>query len=141
MFGWLNDNLNLNENKFNHVFIKYYKSCADGISKHNDKTLDLGLNSYIGNLSLDSKRKMKFTSKISKEVIEIPLKINSILFIGMKTNKIWVHEVKPDLRQEKFKSADELAYETRRLNLTFRTACIFMNLDTKKNIRSRSTNK
>jgi nicotinamidase-related amidase/alkylated DNA repair dioxygenase AlkB len=132
MFDWLNNNLNLYENKFNHVFIKYYKSCVDGIGKHSDKTLDLGLNSYIGNLSLGSKRKMKFTSKISKEVIEIPLKTNSILFIGMKTNKKWFHEVKPDLRQEKFKSADELAYETRRVSLTFRTVCTFMNLDTKK---------
>ena len=132
MFEWLNDNLNLDENKFNHVFIKYYKSCADGIGKHSDKTLDLGLNSYIGNLSLGSKRKIKFTSKISKEIIEIPLKSNSILFIGMKTNKKWFHEVKPDLRPEKFKSKDELAYETRRMSLTFRTVCTFMDINTRK---------
>ncbi len=75
---------------------------------------------------------MKFTSKLSKEVVEIPLKSNSILFIGMKTNKKWLHEVKPDLRPEKLKLPDELAFETKRMSLTFRTACTFMDINTKK---------
>lgn len=69
---------------------------------------------------------MKFTSKTTKEIVEITLKSNSILFIGMETNKKWFHEVKPDGRPIKEKTSDELAYNTQRMSLTFRTACTFM---------------
>lgn len=126
MFNWLNNNINIQQKQFNHVFIKYYKSCADGIGKHSDKTLDLDKNSFIGNYSIGSTRKMKFTSKTTKEIVEITLKSNSILFIGMETNKKWFHEVKPDGRPIKEKTTDELSYNTQRMSLTFRTACTFM---------------
>lgn len=130
MFDWLNDQIDLDGIKFNHVFLKYYKSCGDGIGKHSDKTLDLNKDSYIGNLSLGSTRKMTFKSKTTPNVINITLKTNSILFIGMETNKKWLHEVKPDLRQDSLKTPDELAYQTQRMSLTFRTACTFFNTQT-----------
>ena len=112
--------------------MKYYKSCADGIGKHSDKTLDLDKHSYIGNLSLGSTRNMTFTSKTNRIKINITLKSNSILFIGMETNKKWLHEVKPDLRPDKIKKSDELAYQTQRMSLTFRTACTYYNINTNK---------
>lgn len=132
MFNWLNTQIDLDGIKFNHVFLKYYKSCADGIGKHSDKTLDLDRNSYIGNLSLGSTRNMTFRSKLDNSVVQIELKSNSILFIGMKTNKRWLHEVKPDLRPDKIKKPDELAYQTQRMSLTFRTACTYYNTFTNK---------
>lgn len=132
MFDWLNNQIDLDGIKFNHVFLKYYKSCADGIGKHSDKTLDLGFNSYIGNLSLGSTRKMTFRSKTTSEIVNITLKSNSILFIGMETNKKWLHEVKPDLRDNLYKTTDELAFSTQRISLTFRTACTFFNTSTNK---------
>lgn len=132
MFDWLNSQIDLDGIKFNHVFLKYYKSCADGIGKHSDKTLDLNRNSYIGNLSLGSTRNMTFKSKSNNSIINITLKSNSILFIGMETNKRWLHEVKPDLRPEHLKKTDELAYQTQRMSLTFRTVCTYHNIITNK---------
>ena len=132
MFDWLNTQIDLNGIKFNHVFLKYYKSCADGIGKHSDKTLDLDRHSYIGNLSLGSTRKMTFRSKSDNSIINITLKSNSILFIGMETNKKWLHEVKPDLRPTHLKNPDELAFTTQRMSLTFRTVCTYYNKNTNK---------
>jgi nicotinamidase-related amidase/alkylated DNA repair dioxygenase AlkB len=132
MFDWLNSQIDLDGIKFNHVFLKYYKSCSDGIGKHSDKTLDLNKFSYIGNLSLGSTRKMTFRSKITSEIINVTLKSNSILFIGMETNKKWLHEVKPDLRSNSLKTPDELAFQTQRMSLTFRTACTYFNIETNK---------
>lgn len=139
MFEWLNENIDLNgftneteKIKFNHLFLKYYKSCADGIGKHSDKTLDLKHNSFIANLSLGSTRKFTLTSKIdSNHVINISLKSNSILFIGMETNKKWLHEVKPDKRPKHLKTLDEISFDTQRMSLTFRTASTFYNVKTK----------
>lgn len=45
----------------------------------------------------------------------------------METNKKWFHEVKPDGRPIKEKITDELAFDTQRMSLTFRTTCTFMN--------------
>lgn len=132
MFEWLNSQIDLDGIKFNHVFLKYYKSCSDGIGKHSDKTLDLNKSSYIGNLSLGSTRKMTFRSKTTSDTINITLKSNSILFIGMETNKKWLHEVKPDLRDSSVKTPDELAFQTQRMSFTFRTACTYFNTQTNK---------
>ena len=132
MFDWLNSQIDLDGIKFNHVFLKYYKSCFDGIGKHSDKTLDLDRKSYIGNLSIGSTRKMTFKSKINNSIVDIDLRSNSILFIGMKTNEKWLHEVKPDKRDKSLKKQDELSYQTQRMSLTFRTVCTYYNTQTKK---------
>lgn len=122
---WLNANLNLDGHKCNHVFMKYYKSPHDGIGKHSDKTLDLEPNSYILNLSLGAERKMTFTDKITGNKVVVPMKSNSCLVIGMKTNQKWLHEVKPDKRNDKEKTSTELAFFGKRMSWTFRTVSTF----------------
>ncbi len=132
IFNYLNNFINLkniNNDKitFNHVFIKFYKSYLDGIGRHTDKTLDLDKNSFVANLSIGSTRKMLFRSKVDNTIQEVQMKSNSVLFIGMETNKKWLHEVKP-LSQEQVNQLQKKFsdfFNGKRMSLTFRTACTY----------------
>lgn len=115
----------------NHVLIQLYRDGQDSISEHSDKTLDVVRDSFICNVSLGAQRVMVLRTKASahdpKESAEagrvtqrVPLPHRSLFVLGEKTNKRWLHGIRPDKRSESTKSAEEQAFGGERISLTFR---------------------
>ncbi|KAK0669882.1 hypothetical protein QBC41DRAFT_100902 [Cercophora samala] len=131
----------------NHVLIQHYRGGNDYISEHSDKTLDIVPNSFIANLSLGAERTMVFrtkrppkhhhlpaappdqqeeeqenspAAKAKRQIQRCPLPHNSLLRMGLSTNKHWLHAIRPDKRPAPSKSAPELSHSGHRISLTFR---------------------
>lgn len=118
MMDHLNSRLNLDGFELNHVFMKYYRVAAEGIGRHSDKTLDLLPHSYIANVSLGSTRSMTFRHKVTGDKQQATLRSNSCLLIGMKTNRVWLHEVKGVTNAA---VSDTLTHDGARMSFTFRS--------------------
>ncbi|KAM3517386.1 hypothetical protein NHJ13051_009028 [Beauveria bassiana] len=131
----------------NHVLIQFYRDGKDYISEHSDKTLDIVRGSYIANVSLGAQRTMVLRTKRAdkdpsdveqsassdrRKVQRVPLPHNSLCRMGLKTNMKWLHSIRQDKRADREKSAEELAYEGRRISLTFRRIGTFLNKDETK---------
>jgi nicotinamidase-related amidase/alkylated DNA repair dioxygenase AlkB len=124
----------------NHVLIQFYRNSLDHISEHSDKTLDIVPGTYIANVSLGAQRTMLFRTKKPQNAAEpgkiqvvsprksqkAPLPHNSMYKVGLTTNMRWMHEIRPDKRQTREKSAEELAFECGRISLTFRSIGTFL---------------
>ncbi|RAL58254.1 hypothetical protein DID88_002254 [Monilinia fructigena] len=98
-----------------------------------DKTLDIVPNTFIANVSLGAQRTMVFRRKkpvksvectdsqhIPRESYREALPHNSLCKMGPKTNKNWLHGIRPDKRMANEKSEAELAHGCGRISLTFR---------------------
>ncbi|KAL3257134.1 hypothetical protein ABHI18_007065, partial [Aspergillus niger] len=57
----------------------------------------------------------------------IPMPHESLFILGEKTNRRWLHGIRPDKRPETEKSTEERAYEGQRISLTFRHIGTFLN--------------
>ncbi|KAG4031868.1 hypothetical protein MFRU_008g02230 [Monilinia fructicola] len=117
----------------NHVLIQFYRDGNDNISEHSDKTLDIIPNTFIANVSLGAQRTMVFRRKKPIKSVECAdpqpppretcreaLPHNSLCKMGLKTNKNWLHGIRPDKRMANEKSEAELAHGCGRISLTFR---------------------
>ncbi|KAI9685944.1 MAG: hypothetical protein M1820_010717, partial [Bogoriella megaspora] len=130
----------------NHVLIQLYRSGADYISEHSDKTLDIVHGSSIANASLGAQRTMRLRLKksaLSTEMLEqyerdpaearhtqrIPMPHNSLFILGPKTNARWLHGINRDRRPSITRSAAEEAYGGMRISLTFRQIGTFISPD------------
>lgn len=140
----------------NHVLIQHYRSGADYISEHSDKTIDVVRGSKIVNVSLGAQRVMTLRTKkdalakpkadldeptpptTSSErpegekkrgVQRVPLPHNSIFVMGMDTNAKWLHTIRTDKRPMKVKSKAERFQSGQRISLTFRTIGTFLSKD------------
>jgi alkylated DNA repair dioxygenase AlkB len=95
----------------NHVLIQHYRSGADYISEHSDKTIDAVRGSNIVNVSLGAQRIMTLRMKkdgaqqlpgaetaTSRPAQRIPLPHNSMFVLGPETNKKWLHGINHDNR-------------------------------------------
>lgn len=134
----------------NHVLIQLYRDGTDYISEHSDKTLDIGLDTYIANVSLGAQRTMVFRSKakprqeqtdngkrkssdrLTRDSVRIELPHNSLCKLGLSTNARWLHSIRQDKRQAEEKSDSELAYGGIRISLTFRSIATFLSPDQQK---------
>ncbi len=104
----------------NHVLIQHYRSGADYISEHSDKTIDVVRDSSIVNVSLGAQRTMFLRTKRDagpKKVQRVPLPHNSMFVLGLTSNRVWVHGIHTDNRPEHLKNAEERGD---RISLTFR---------------------
>lgn len=135
----------------NHVLIQYYRTGADYISEHSDKTIDIISGSKIVNASFGAERVMTLREKRRKkhEDIEfeaepqqvvskvnlgspprasqqIPLPHNSVLLMGLKTNNKWLHSIRQSRRPSHLKSPSELSHNGERISLTFRSIGTFL---------------
>ena len=132
----------------NHVLIQYYRNGYDYISEHSDKTLDILKGSNIYNVSFGASRYMTLRSKSLPLHTDEPLQQsttdttsdttntriihkvkstnNSVFVLGWKTNQRYLHGIKRDKRQVSEKSIDELAYNSERISLTFRSIATYM---------------
>lgn len=136
---------------FNHVLIQLYRTGKDHINEHSDKTVDILRGTNIVNFSVGASRtfvlRLKKDGKNSKSGPEgcddtpeetaamipmqkIVLPNNSAFVCSWNTNQIYLHGVRPDKREEKFKHLQELACDGMRISLTFRTVATYQ-LDTK----------
>ncbi|KAI0701296.1 hypothetical protein BC835DRAFT_1404538 [Cytidiella melzeri] len=119
----------------NHVLIQHYRSGADFISEHSDKTIDIVRGSRIVNVSLGARRHMTLRSKDLKpgtdrrEIQRVKLPHNSMFVLGLETNAKWQHAVKHDNRPDDLKDEDELFNNGERISLTFRHIGTFISED------------
>ncbi|KAB8290751.1 hypothetical protein EYC80_008388 [Monilinia laxa] len=129
----------------NHVLIQFYRDGNDHISEHSDKTLDIVPNTFIANVSLGAQRTMVFRRKkpvksvectdsqpIPRESCREALPHNSLCKMGLKTNKNWLHSIRPDKRMANEKSEAELAHDCGRISLTFRHIGTYLDKDQQK---------
>nr|GAT42606.1 predicted protein [Mycena chlorophos] len=126
----------------NHVLIQLYRSGADYISDHSDKTIDVVRGSSIVNVSLGAqrvmvlRRKQKKVFDVSTEANEergpprptqrIPLPHNSLFVLGPQTNTSWLHGIPTDKRPLSTKSPEESFMGGERISLTFRHIGTFL---------------
>ncbi|KAI0248220.1 hypothetical protein BJV78DRAFT_1237646, partial [Lactifluus subvellereus] len=103
----------------NHVLIQLYRTGADYISEHSDKTIDVVHGSRIVNLSLGARRTMTLRTKKDaggqhrqgqrdedddgggsgggvRRTQRVPLPHNSLFVMGLATNARWMHSVHTD---------------------------------------------
>ncbi|KAG9226908.1 hypothetical protein CCMSSC00406_0003419 [Pleurotus cornucopiae] len=144
----------------NHVLIQHYRTGADYISEHSDKTIDVVGGSYIVNVSLGAERVMVLRAK--RDVVgkapsstggdtasapeaptavshnpprpaqRIPLPNNSMFVMGLDTNKKLLHRIPTDKRPLTLKSETERNKGGARISLTFRCIGTFVSGDAKK---------
>ncbi len=125
----------------NHVLIQLYRTGADYISEHSDKTVDVVRGSRIVNLSLGARRTMTLRTKkdnaaaagngngegdgggVHRTTQRIPLPHNSLFVLGLATNARWMHSVHTDKRPEDTKDPAERGP---RISLTFRHIGTFL---------------
>jgi hypothetical protein len=131
----------------NHVLIQLYRTGADYISEHSDKTIDVVRGSRIVNLSLGSRRTMTLRRKkdvtanttgneqggdddgdgaaatVQRTTQRVPLPNNSLFVMGLETNARWMHSVHTDKRPENTKDPAERGP---RISLTFRHIGTFL---------------
>jgi alkylated DNA repair dioxygenase AlkB len=127
----------------NHVLIQLYRSGADYISEHSDKTIDVVRDSRIVNLSLGARRTMTLKTKkdslhttgddgddgaeqqqpTQRRTQRVPLPHNSLFVMGLQTNARWMHSVHTDKRPDSTKEPEERGA---RISLTFRRIGTFL---------------
>jgi hypothetical protein len=122
----------------NHVLIQLYRTGADYISEHSDKTVDVVRGSRIVNLSLGARRTMTLRTKkdaaaatatdsdggtARRTTQRVPLPHNSLFVMGLATNARWMHSVHTDKRPEETKDPAERGA---RISLTFRHIGTFL---------------
>lgn len=127
----------------NHVLIQLYRTGADYISEHSDKTIDVVRGSKIVNVSLGAQRVMTLRTKKDaahassdtpcapvsgqgRTVQRIPLPHNSLFAMGLRTNMRWLHGIRTDKRPAQTKSPAERAAGGERISLTFRRIGTFL---------------
>ncbi|OBZ72912.1 Alpha-ketoglutarate-dependent dioxygenase alkB 2 [Grifola frondosa] len=118
----------------NHVLIQDYRSGADYISEHSDKTIDVVRGSHIVNVSLGAQRVMTLRTKKDaltgdrerRAVQRVPLPHNSMFVMGLETNARWMHGIRRDQRLPQYKSDAERAEDGERISLTLRTIGTFL---------------
>lgn len=121
----------------NHVLIQHYRTGADYISEHSDKTIDVVRGSKIVNVSLGARRVMTLRGKERKgdgtprTSQKIPLPHNSMFVMGLETNKVWLHGISIDKRPLQLKDQYEAAQGGARISLTFRQIGTFLSADKK----------
>ena len=140
----------------NHVLIQWYRSGADYISEHSDKTVDIVRGSKIVNVSLGAQRTMTLRRKkdpatfvshgadaeseddaqlqphspgVPREHQRVHLPHNSMFVLGPLTNERWMHAVRTDKRPPSTKCPGENAFGGERISLTFRHIGTFVNKD------------
>jgi 2OG-Fe(II) oxygenase superfamily len=131
------------------VLIQLYRTGADYISEHSDKTIDVVRGSRIVNLSLGARRTMTLRTKkdaianantagneqggddgdggattgVQRTKQRVPLPNNSLFVMGLETNARWMHSVHTDKRPENTKDPAERGP---RISLTFRHIGTFL---------------
>ncbi|KAH7921691.1 hypothetical protein BV22DRAFT_1038344 [Leucogyrophana mollusca] len=125
------------EHRVNHVLIQHYRTGADYISEHSDKTIDVVPGSKIINVSLGAQRVMTLRTKRDavpqsgdpRPAQKIPLPHNSMFVMGLETNTKWLHGINHDNRPMHLKSAEEQFADGHRISLTFRSIGTFLSKD------------
>lgn len=122
--------------EFNHALVQMYPDGEAAISEHADKTLDIARGTSVVNFSLGRTRNMILRTKDrdtagnrGRQVI--PLHHNSVFTLGWKTNRKWLHGIRPDRRPESEKMHSEKIHDGERISLTFRTISTFLHSDGK----------
>lgn len=120
------------------MLIQLYRTGADFISEHSDKTIDVVRGSRIVNLSLGARRTMTLRTKkdvsgneqggddgpgAQRTTQRVPLPNNSLFVMGLETNARWMHSVHTDKRPENTKDPAERGP---RISLTFRHIGTFL---------------
>lgn len=125
------DSLGLPRNYFNHCLVQYYPDGRAHINDHSDKTLDIIPGTQIINVSLGAVRYMRIKNKTKesdgmRKSVKFPMENGSVFSMGLRTNKEYYHGIHQDLRPDKTKLPEELAFDSGRISLTFRKIGTFI---------------
>ncbi|KAI0280333.1 hypothetical protein BC826DRAFT_1094354 [Russula brevipes] len=120
----------------NHVLIQLYRTDADYISEHSDKTVDVVRGSRVVSLSLGVRRTMTLRTKKDAAAVgaaatvtdgaarrttqSVPLPHNSLFAMGLATNACGMHGDKSGRRRPRIRSRGA------RISLTFRHIGTFL---------------
>lgn len=121
----------------NHALVQHYRSGADWIGEHADKTVDVVRGSAIVNVSLGARRTMTLRMKKDRQpsseerrpAQRIPLPHNSMFVLGLATNRAWQHGIAADKRAAGERDAGELACGGERISVTFRSIGTWVSAD------------
>ncbi|KAJ4396340.1 hypothetical protein N0V93_000559 [Gnomoniopsis smithogilvyi] len=69
---------------------------------------------------------LKDLQPVKRRTTRCPMPHNSLLKMGLVTNEKWLHGIKPDKRPQSEKTAEELAWNSTRISLTFRYIATFL---------------
>lgn len=121
---------------FNHALIQLYRSGQDSIAPHTDKTLDIAHDTPIVNISFGASRcflirsKAKLSCGTGKETNHnVTLPHNSALVFGLKSNRLFTHQIHADKRPNGQRRCDETGWDGVRISLTLRVVATFQRLD------------
>lgn len=136
--------------ELNHALIQLYRSGADYISEHSDKTLDIAPGSFIVNASFGAERTMRFRTKRAastpfhtgtttttspsspsshRTTHRLALPHNSALLLSLPTNAKYLHSINPDKRPRSALSSAETSFDSQRISLTFRKIATFLDAE------------
>ena len=99
----------ITQTSFNSVLANLYRDGNDGVGRHADDEIELGVEPTIASLSFGETRNLDFYHNHTKHKIKIPLTSGSLLVMKGGTQRYWQHGIsktKKDLNA--------------RINLTFR---------------------
>ena len=77
-------------------------------------------------MRLRTKRSGFETDESIRQTQRIPMPHNSLFALGLVSNKLWLHGINPDKRLPAERNPAELAYNGRRISLTFRYIGTFL---------------
>ena len=131
------------DHPLNHALIQLYRSGADYISEHSDKTLDIKKGSSVVNVSFGAQRIMRLRTKRAaatesegiptpRTTHRIPMPHNSMLHMSLATNAKYLHGINADKRPAVELSEAEKAFDGQRISLTFRHIDTFLNIDSSR---------
>lgn len=111
----------------NHALIQHYRDGSDWIGQHSDKTLDILHNTPILNMSFGSTREFIITPKRCIEGImsKTALPNCSVFSMGYETNRMYLHEIRRDMRSTREHNHIEASLGSSRISLTFRVVATF----------------
>lgn len=118
---------------FNHALVQLYRTGAEFISEHADKTIDMVDRTVVVNVSLGAQRTMRLRRKArsggeanspdgvgKRDTQRIHLPHNSVFVLDRETNREWLHGIMADKRRDEEKSEAERGFDGVRISVTLR---------------------
>jgi hypothetical protein len=114
----------------NHVLIQHYRSGADFISEHADKTIDVVRGTDIVNVSIGAQRTMTLRTKKKegRETERIVLPHASMFALGPDKKREWLYGINHDNLPSHLK-LEEVHEDGERISPTFRQIGTFLTKD------------
>ena len=119
----------------NHCVTNYYRHGHDFIAHHSDKDLDLDRTGAIVSVSIGAERILELRHREEpRDLTRVRLPHGSMLLLGPITNQHYTHSIIPAVPDDTATetNASVLVAEDKRISLTMRHVCTFMDVHTQR---------